>query len=220
MIVLYTGTYGWIVSKIVNFLGYLRGVDVVARTEFTYTGAAESFEWSGHGFRLHFPEHVLPRDVSACVVDVKAAISGQFEFPEGAELVSGVYCIYCPHKFTQPVTVELQHCADITSKEDASQLSFVRAKCSQPNLPYHFKPLDGGVFSEHNSYGSVPLTHFSMVGVVKRKRHLRTNYCSQLYYREDQLERQTVHFVITQDLKLHIKVCVMKYLGLNVLVTC
>ena len=179
---------------------------MVARTEFTYTGAAESFEWSGHGFRLHFPEHVLPRDVSACVVDVKAAISGQFEFPEGVELVSGVYCIYCPHKFTQPVTVELQHCADITSHKDASRVSFIRAKCSQPDLPYHFKPLDGGVFSEHSCYGSVLLTHFSMVGVVKRKRHLRTNYCSQLYYRERSVNATNVDFVITKDLKLHIKV--------------
>ena len=185
---------------------------MVARTEFTYTGAAESFEWSGHGFRLHFPEHVLPRDVSACVVDVKAAISGQFEFPEGAELVSGVYCIYCPHKFTQPVTVELQHCADITSKKDASQLSFVIAKCSQPDLPYRFKPLDGGVFSHHSSYGSIELSHFSILAVVSQPEEAASvaacpvNYCSQLYYKDHELDTKKVHFVITQDLELHMQV--------------
>ena len=185
---------------------------------FTYTGEARNLEWSGHGFRLHFPEHVLPRDVSACVVDVKAAISGQFEFPEGAELVSGVYCIYCPHKFTQPVTVELQHCADITSHKAAARLRFVRAKCSQPDLPYHFDFLDGGVFTGRSSYGSIKLSHFSILGIVRRGTQAvsrwfygatSSRYDAHLFYGSSSLRSTEAHFAITQGLELQVEVIIV-----------
>ena len=209
---------------------------MLAETELTYTGAAESFEWSGHGFRLHFPEHLLPRDLSACVLNVKAAISGQFELPKGTELVSGVYCISSPCKFTSGVTVDIQHCLKATAGRDVSRLSFVIADCSQPGLPYCFKPLDGGVFTGHSSYGSVELSHFSLLAIVywlfgfrpasegsssepesdnsapeslsseRESCKPQVNYCSQLYYRERHLNTYKVNFVITRNLELHIKV--------------
>ena len=211
---------------------------MLAETELTYTGAAESFEWSGHGFRLHFPEHLLPRDLSACVLNVKAAISGQFELPKGTELVSGVYCISSPCKFTSGVTVDIQHCLKATAGRDVSRLSFVIADCSQPGLPYCFKPLDGGVFTGHSSYGSVELSHFSLLAIVYWLVGFRpasegsssesesdssapeslssmpqVNYCSQLYYRQPHLKTYKVNFVITRNLELHIRVytCIINY---------
>ena len=73
-------------------------------TSFLYCGKAVSFTWKDHGFKLHLPENALPSDVTECSVRVSAALSGQFQFPDDAELVSGIYSIHSSHSFTQPVT--------------------------------------------------------------------------------------------------------------------
>ena len=86
--------------------------------------------------------------------------------PPDCELISAVYWVYSPHKFTKPLTLEIQHCAVLSSDQQCSQLAFVSTKCTQKELPYMFRMRDGGVFSHHSSYGSLSL---SGVGVVKRK---------------------------------------------------
>ena len=153
-------------------VGYLRGVEVIDHTSFTYLGHAKSTEWVDHGFKLHLPENALPPEVEECEVHVKASLSGQYKFPDGSDVISGIYWIYAPHEFAQPVTAEIQHCVQLASPEDSDDLSLVVAKCSQKNLPYEFKLLEGGVFSPHSSYGSIQLTHFSALGIIRRnKRH-------------------------------------------------
>lgn len=61
---------------------------------------------------------------------------------------------------TKPVTVELQHCA---ISENASWLNFNRAKCTQKQLPFIFRQLNGGDFTnncscEHKSFSTVAVT--------------------------------------------------------------
>ena len=139
-------------------LGYLRGVDVIDHITFAYTGKAQSFEWLNRGFKIHFPENALPPGVDKCRVHIKASLSGQFDFSRDVELVSGLYWLSSRHVFTRPVTVEIQHCA----QEDAQQqfrLTYIVASCSQEELPYQFKPLEGGVFSPSSQYGTINLTH-------------------------------------------------------------
>ena len=75
------------------------------------------------------------------------------QFSDNLQLVSGVFWIrplpFC--RFQQQLTVEIQHCAKITS---STKLSFVRACCSQKHLPYTFEVVDSHAsFSEHSSYG-------------------------------------------------------------------
>ena len=86
--------------------------------------------------------------------------------PSNCELASAVYWVSSPHKFIKPITVEIQHCAALCSDKQCSQLTFVRTKCTQKELPYIFKEQVGGVFSLHNSYGSLSLSHFSGIGIV------------------------------------------------------
>ena len=76
---------------------------------FTYTGKEQSFEWLNRGLKIHFPENALPPGVAEGRVHVKASLSGQFNFPSNAELVSGLYWLSSRHTFTRPVTVEIQH---------------------------------------------------------------------------------------------------------------
>jgi len=205
-------------------VGYLRGVEVIDQTSFTYTGRAQSFEWVNHGFKLHVPEDALPPEVDECRVHVKASLSGQFQFPEDAELVSGIYWIATPHKFTKPVTVEIQHC--FAKTEHPFSLTYVVAKCSQEDLPYHFSILNGGVFAPSSRYGSINLTHFSGIAIASRSsqhpsrirrptlrhRSVETDltdvksYCARLYYSSSGIYSWEVHFTIMWDLELHLAV--------------
>ena len=191
------------------FVGYLRGVDVINHTSFTCTGQAQSFERMKYGFKLHIPENALPPEVEECEVHIKASFSGQFQFPDGTEAISAIYWISTQHKFIHPVTIEIQHCIQLASPDDSDDLALVVAKCSQKNLPYQFKILEGGVFSPHSSYGSIQLTHFSGVGAIRRqKHHTRTQkrYCAKLYYISSSISGWNLHFVITLNLDAHISV--------------
>ena len=91
---------------------------------------------------------------------MRASLSGQYALPANCELVSGVYWAYCPVKFSKCATLEVQHCSS-----QREGLSFVRAECTQEQLPYVFWRQEGGVFSEHSSHGSIELSRFSGWGI-------------------------------------------------------
>ena len=102
-----------------------------------------------------------------CDIAVKAIVAGQFEFPEGTELVSAVYAISASRRL-KSVTLEIQHCVTIRDEEQSQFLGFVRAKCNQPILPYHFELLKDGVFLPGNQYGKLDCPHFSIFATIKR----------------------------------------------------
>ena len=147
-------------------------------------------------------------------MDIKATLTGQFEFPGGTELVSAVYHVQSPLKFYQPLTVEIQHCAKSSS---GSSLSFVIAKCAQSELPYTFKPIkDAGVFSPHSSYGSISIAQFSLVAIIRWISSLTASvltskyYCAQVFYKKSsQGNTWNVTFVITQDLEACFSVSIL-----------
>ena len=208
------------------YSGYLRGVEVVDHTSFTYPGKARSFNWRKFGVKIHLPDHALPPSVNECQLHITASLSGQFQFPEHTECVSGIYWIACPYTFEKPVTVEIQHC--VTKPEHLqhpSSLTFIIAKCTQEDLPYQFKILDGGVFSPNSRYGTIKLTHFSGVGLAFRPLHrpsliqrlgLRPrqhesdakSYCARLYYSKSGTNSWEVYFAIMWNLELHISVSI------------
>ena len=152
------------------YTAHLRGAEVVAETTFTLMPEAQSFEFMGYGFKLHVPEGSLPAEVSETQLNARVSLSGQFQLPTDCELISAVYWVSstCPHKFTKPLVVEIQHCAALSSDEQCEQLTFVRTMCTQKELPYTFTE-EGGVFSHHSSYGSLSLSHFSGVGIGRKR---------------------------------------------------
>ena len=151
-------------------VAHLRGAEVVAETTFTLMPEAQSFEFMGYGFKLHVPEGSLPAEVSETQLNVRVSLSGQFQLPTDCELISAVYWVSstCPKKFTKPLVVEIQHCAALSSDEQCEQLTFVRTMCTQKELPYTFTE-EGGVFSHHSSYGTLSLSHFSGVGIGRKR---------------------------------------------------
>ena len=185
--------------------GPIRGVEVVGKTEFTVSTQGGHFEWDGYGLKFHIPEGSLPGGTGNCMVNVRASPSGQFQLPEDSDLLSPVFWISAPCKFTKPVTLEIQHCALREHKAVLSDLRFVSAKCSQKDLPYRFEHLDGGVFTTHSSYGSIQLNHFSGVGVTGSEETPRL-YCAHLYHTIKQIDDWRYYLAITQDLEAHITV--------------
>lgn len=185
------------------FPGSLRGVDIFGETSLTVTAQSQKFQWAGYGIRLHIPSCALPVALEQCRLHIKVTMSGHFAFPENASLVSAVYWLdskpQC--KFSKPITVEIQHCAKPTQ---CSRLSFVRAKCSQADLPYLFKTLDGGVFTTSSTYGCITLDQFSGVAVTQEGNEDR-QYCASLFYLGRAASRQ-IHFVITWDQEVQTKV--------------
>ncbi|XP_064402405.1 uncharacterized protein LOC135348156 [Halichondria panicea] len=100
------------------------GVEVVARTCVIITNSPQTFHWVGYGFKLTILQGSLPAGVDQCQLEIKASVAGQYQFPDDLQLVSGVFWIHplplC--RFQQQLTVEIQHCAKITS---STKLSFL-----------------------------------------------------------------------------------------------
>ena len=186
-------------------LGSVRGVKVIGVTEFTVPTQGGCFEWEGYGLKLHVPDKSLPSGIEEARVNIRASVSGQFQLPKNTDLLSPVFWISAPCKFTNPVTLEIQHCALREDETVLSDLSFVSTMCSQRDLPYRFKQLDGGVFTTHTSYGSIQLDHFSGIGVAGSEETPRL-YCAHLYHTMKQIYDWRYYLAITQDLEAHITV--------------
>ena len=169
-----------------------------------------SFQWKDHGFKLHVPENALPEGTPECSVNIKASLSGQFELPKGYELVSAVYWVTTPGRFTKPVTIEAQHCATFNRP---SQLRFVQS--AQKALPYKFEVVDGGSFSLNSKYGVFSTTHFSGTGIAKKVRsgEHSCQYCAQVYFTVKHLQDHWYycHFVVTKDLEMCLTVSMQRY---------
>ena len=121
-------------------------------------------DWEEYGLRIQVPEGATSEP---CDIAIKAIVAGQFEFPEGTDLVSAVYAISASKSLIKPVMLEIQHCVSITREEQGRFLSFVRAQCNQPQLPYQFEPLDNGIFSPHSDYGKIACDRFSLVAAIR-----------------------------------------------------
>ena len=141
----------------------LRGVEVCGEmTVVVHSSRPQQITWEEFGLKLHIDEGSLPAGIDQCILDIKASLAGQYEFPDNSYLVSAIFWFRCEPmcKFTKPVTVEMQHCA----RREKAKLTFVRAVCSQKQLPYIFKQL-GGDFSSHSSYGVVDVNGFSGLAI-------------------------------------------------------
>ena len=122
--------------------------------------------WKGYGFRLHAPKGALSPDLPQCTLHIQASLSGQYQFPKESQLVSAVYWISPPVKFSKPLMIDIQHAC--STDFSPLQLKFVKAQCTQKPLPYQFEPIEESneVFAKHSSYGSISTTKFSGFGII------------------------------------------------------
>ena len=183
----------------------LPGVEVCGEMSVVvHSSRYQPITWEGFGLRLHIQEDSLPAGMEQCTLNIKASLAGQYEFPENSSLVSAVFWLRCEPtcKFTKPVTIEIQHCAK-SENVDNLKMKFVRALCSQTQLPYTFKEL-GGYFNRHSSYGMIQINGFSGLAVTQEGSDER-EYCSQLFY-FGQPNKCKIDFVVTWNIKAHLTV--------------
>ena len=146
-------------------------MEVVEEEHLTFSGNEErTFDRrKGQGFVLHIPKGAVSS--SDCTVEVKSCVVSQltpeFIFPEGSQLVSGVYHITASRELSKPVTLEIQHCSTIKGDSQHTQLEVATAY-STTGPPYHFMPCEGGIVRIFDSYVVVKLAHFSLWGILRR----------------------------------------------------
>ena len=124
--------------------------------------------WEEYGFRMHIPKDALESS-GTCVIAIRAMVTGKFKFPDNTEPVSAIYGISTSAKFVQPVTMEMQHCVALKREKECHYLSFAVAHHHhQAHLPYCFRELEGGSFSQDSRYGTISLSTFCYLTTVKR----------------------------------------------------
>ena len=189
------------------------GVEVVGEKELVVTNETMDFQWKNHGFKLHVQHNSLPEGLPEHSVNIKASLAGQFELPEGYELVSAVYWVKTSGKFTKPITIEVHHCANFSSP---NQLHFVSTSRAQKSLPYKFKVIDGGTFTLGNKYGTLSTIHFCGIGIAKKvePNEHSCKYCAQVYFTVKHLKDYLYycHFVVTKDLEMCLTVSKINFI--------
>lgn len=136
------------------------GVEVCGVIDITVSNSSLEWQWEGFGLKLHVDANTLPSGIEHCCLTVSASLAGQYKFPRDHHLVSAVIWFRCepPCRFVKPIKVELQHCA---YRYNISKLDFVKALCSQKELPYEFKRIARSSFSSHSCFGVLEVNSFS-----------------------------------------------------------
>ena len=192
-----------ILYTLILLISDLPGIEVVGYTSVTVTNSAQSFCWSGYGFKLCTSSGSLPVNVCQCILHIYVSLAGQYQLPDGQELVSAIFWVKSdpPCRFEQKLTMEIQYCAKTTN------LMFVRAVCSQKSLPYTFKKLEGrGSFSGQSYYGCLDISQFSGYGITANSTDVERLYIASLYYLKVDPYTIEIHFAITWDDASHITV--------------
>ena len=124
------------------------------------------------GLSLSLPDGLFsPVDSTVYEAAAQGLWGGDFSFPAGTHLISSVcYVSLSPSvpQLDKPVTVQLVHCAHLTSQSQSQYLSFVVAQV-QPGKhsgPFKFELVPGGSFSPDSQIGSIELKSFSLVAIV------------------------------------------------------
>ena len=147
------------------FSDTVRGVEECGETVLEIIGDKEQkLSWEGYGFHITVPDGAVSSDVTISLA-VKCILSGQFELPDDAHLVSAIYWVSASEKFLKEVSVHVQHCAIINSEEEVSHYKFIVGKCSQQTLPYSFKILNG-VFSPKSRLATISVKQFSFFAAI------------------------------------------------------
>ena len=180
--------------------------EVLAETVLEVTGDGhQSLDWSSHGFRLTVPAGAVPTGATISLA-TKSILPGEFELPDGCQLVSDIYWIKASQPFNKNVILHLHHCGVIESEEQCSQYKFVAGRCSQPDLPYKLVPREGGVFTQHTHEASISVKQFSFYGIVGGE-DSELSYIGQAFYRPvEEVYAWKFDYVITKDTPSLVKV--------------
>ena len=109
------------------------------------TVEAVQIVWDEYDFKMEIPRDALS-DVGDGEFNITISVfkSGHVQFPSRTKPVSAVYGIQTI-SFSEPVTVELEHCCEINTFTSGS---LVFGVVNEIHAPYIFEKLEGGIFPE------------------------------------------------------------------------
>ena len=195
-----------IVSQFQFHSDNLHGSQIVGENRFLLKGnSPQSLDWSDYGFKMYFPQDTLPPH-DTCEVAVLALIGGNFQIPEGTELVSAIFSVSFAKEVNQPVQVEIEHCVELTSQNDADEMIFVATDTSGGEV---FKAVNEAKFPPNNRYGITDQLHFSnrfmaiLRRIFRRPAPLPIKYFGCLFYQTVKLNQWTVEFFVIKAIKAH-----------------
>ena len=122
-------------------------------------------DWQDVGIQISVPSGIVSKD-TLCDIAVIPILHGDFQFPQGMVLVSGVYAIGTSCKIKKPLTIHIQHCVELSSEVNIQALTFCKAEHGSASLyPYEFIPCQGGTFKIESQYGSLDCESFTFYGI-------------------------------------------------------
>ena len=158
---------GIIITCIYFVTDKLQGVCVAGDKLFLLQNdSPQLINWEEYGLRIAIPQGAVQQS-DTVEVAITALVGGEFILPEDTELVSAVYAISVSKPLLKPVQLEIQHCVSIEKPAHSNYLSFATAPSDRP--PYHFQPVEGGIFSIGNQYGGITVSGFSIWSIIKKK---------------------------------------------------
>ena len=203
----------------------LHGAQIAGENRFLLKGnSPQPLNWSDYGFKMHFPQDTLPPH-DTCEVAVLALIGGNFQIPEGTELVSAIFSVSFAKEVNRPVQVEIEHCVELTSPNDADEMIFVATDTSGGEV---FKAVNGAKFPPNNRYGITDQLHFSsrfiaiLRRIFRRPASLPIKYFGCLFYQTVKLNQWTVEFFVIKAIKAHeqVKLHAAVYIVIIILLIC
>lgn len=123
-------------------------------------------DWKKMGLRLTVPKGAIDDDRTV-VIHIKALLAGKYHLPKGSELMSVVYLLSASAVLKKQITMEIEHCAILRTKDDCKSMNFVVA--SSTSQGFQFKIFKGGDFPIGKTYGSIDLSHFCAFAITGGK---------------------------------------------------
>ena len=174
-------------------------------------GQSLSHCWEGFGLNLKVPANALDSDVPSQTLNLLNCDIDHFKVPENMELLSGVYWVDFKGEFIKPITIEIEHCANIEQPSQFSSLSFVFTEPpTHMAPPYQLQSFPGGVFPQDSCYGSIQLSQSLLIAVVSDGSATKS-YRVLNYYIPKATTTWDIDLIITYDLQISIKVCLLYF---------
>ncbi|XP_019856616.1 PREDICTED: uncharacterized protein LOC109585108 isoform X2 [Amphimedon queenslandica] len=146
---------------------------VIDASEYRESGAIIDKERCG--YKVSIPRFA-PQEAAS--VTVSTILSGAFNLPKGAVLVSAVYDILIDKSLKDPVTIDIEHCVDVLDESVIGKLSFAIAKADVTKKAFEVQCITGGTFTRDSAYGSITVKESCLLCVVTTEPLL----CSELKY--------------------------------------
>ena len=128
-------------------------------------------DWEDTGIKIRVPAGVVVPG-AVCDIAVIPLLHGDFLFPDYSVAVSGVYAVGTSCDILKPLTISMQHCADVSTEEDITTLTFCKAEHNDCRPPYQFIPcVDSGSFVAESRYGDLDCQSFTSIAIIRRMQY-------------------------------------------------